>query len=158
MTVRGFFAVGVWHPKHEVNVGSVWRTAHLYGASMIFTVGRRYADRQSSDTTAARLSIPLIHFADVDDLVRHLPYGAPLVGIELDPRARPLGGYAHRPAACYLFGAEDHGLSPDVRDRCHDLVQIEAVAPWSMNVANAAAIVMHHRHTAHQLAMTRSTP
>lgn len=144
---RGYFAVGVWHPKREVNVGSIMRTAHLYGAAYTFTVGQRYERRQATDTSDSRKHVPMFVFDDIDDALAHLPYGCRLVGVELAPRATPLAAFEHPERVCYLFGAEDHGLPPEVADRCADLVQIEAVEPWSMNVANAAAIVMHHRHT-----------
>lgn len=143
---RGYFALGVWHPKREANVGSIMRTAHLYGAAFTFTVGERYHRRQATDTTNARRHVPMFTFPTIDDALTHLPHGCRLVGVELDPRASLLTGYDHPERACYLLGAEDHGLPPEVADRCHDLVRIEAVKSWSMNVANAAAIVAHHRH------------
>lgn len=145
MSGRGYFGVGVWHPKREVNVGTLWRSAHLMGAAFCFTVGRRYKERQAGDTTNARLSLPLFHFDDLDSLA--LPHGAPLVGVELDPRAVPLGRFTHPDRAVYLLGAEDHGLPVDVLDRCHRIVQVESVQPWSMNVAVAGSILLHHRLT-----------
>jgi tRNA G18 (ribose-2'-O)-methylase SpoU len=146
---RGFFGVGVYHPKREVNVGGLWRTAALYEASFVFTVGRRY-DRQASDTSNTALHVPLIHFDDVDSLQRHLPHGAPLVGVEMDPRARSLDGYSHPERAVYLLGAEDHGLPQQVIDRCHVLVRIDYPGSASMNVASAGTLVMHDRHRKQQ--------
>ena len=143
---RGYFAVGVYHTKTETNVGTLWRTASLYGAAFVFTIGRRYA-RQSSDTPKTPLHTPLFHFADVGDLLDHLPWSAPLVGVELDPRAVPLPEYRHRERAVYLLGAEDHGLPPDVLDACHDVVQIPSLVPRSMNVAVAGSLVIYDRHT-----------
>jgi tRNA G18 (ribose-2'-O)-methylase SpoU len=142
---RGFFAVGVYHPKTESNIGSLWRTAHLYGAAFLFTIGRRY-QRQASDTTHARYSVPLLHFDDIDDAVDHLPHSTPLIGVELDPRATLLGSFNHPSRGAYLLGAEDHGLPVAVLDRCHSLVEIESVEPWSNNVATAGGILLWHRH------------
>lgn len=142
---RGFFAIGVWHPKTEENIGTLWRHANLYGAAFVFTIGRRYR-RQASDTSATHLHKPLFHFADVDDLYEHLPHGAPLIGIEMHARSRRLTGYGHPLCAVYLLGAEDHGLPDNIIARCHSVVQIEAPTPRSMNVATAGTIVMHHRH------------
>ncbi len=144
--MRGFYAVGIYHPKREVNVGTLWRSATLYNAAFIFTVGRRYPE-QASDTTKAHRHIPLLHFKDVDDLVSHLPYSCPLVGVELDDRAKPLGDYWHPDRAAYLLGAEDHGLSPAVMDRCHDLVTIPTPRTFSHNVAVAGSILLHDRYT-----------
>lgn len=141
---RGFFAVGIFHNKTPQNIGTLWRSAHMYDAAFVFTVGARYT-RQASDTPKTPRHKPLFHFRDLDDLIDHLPVACPLVGIELDPRATMLGEYVHPERACYLLGAEDHGLSVDARDRCHDLVQIEGPKPQSLNVAVAGSLVMHHR-------------
>lgn len=142
---RGFFGIAVYHPKHEANVGSLWRTAVTYGATFLATVGRRY-ERQASDTTNAARHTPLLHFADVDDLITHLPRACPLIGVELDPRAIPLDQFAHPQRVLYLLGAEDHGLPQSVIDRCHYLVTIPSPEPWSLNVAVAGGIVIAHRY------------
>ena len=149
---RGFFGIGIWHAKHEVNIGTLWRSATLYDAAFVFTVGARYR-RESGDTCKTPLHIPLYHYADVDDLVEHLPYSCPLIGVELDPRAKPLTGYLHPQRAVYLLGAEDHGLPPAVVDRCHDLVVIPTVRGFSHNVAVAGSLVLHDRHTKQLAAM-----
>ena len=143
---RGFFAVGIVNGKSPQNIGTLWRSAVLYRAALLFTVGRRYERRQSSDTGHASQHVPLLHFASIDDLIEHLPHSCPLVGVEMDPRATPLDRFEHPQRAAYLLGAEDHGLSHTAIDRCHQLVQIEAGRPASMNVATAGSIVMYHRH------------
>lgn len=148
---RGFFAVGIWHPKHENNVGTLWRSATLYDAAFVFTVGARYR-RQASDTPNTPAHIPLFHYTDVDDLVKHLPYSAPLVGIELDSRAKDLTSYSHPQRAVYLLGAEDHGLSPEVMDRCHDLVVVPTARAFSHNVAVAGALVVADRYNKQKVA------
>lgn len=147
--MRGYFAVGISHPKHEVNVGTLLRSATLYGAAFVFTVGKRYRE-QASDTPRTPLHTPLFHFADVDDLHAHLPHSAPLVGVELDPRAVLLGEFAHPERAVYLLGAEDHGLTAHERDRCHHLVQVESLRPQSMNVSVAGSLLLYTRHMARQ--------
>lgn len=146
---RGFFAIGVSHPKVEANVGTLLRSAHLYEAAFVFTVGRRY-QAQCSDTPKTPLHTPLLHFADIDDLVAHLPWSTPLVGVELDPRAVPLGDFRHPDRAVYLLGAEDHGLTVTERDRCHHLVQIESPRAASMNVATAGTVLLYTRQMTRQ--------
>lgn len=142
---RGFFVIGIWHPKREHNVGGLLRSAGLYGAALVFTVGLRYR-RQASDTLNLPAHTPLLHFADLDDLIAHLPHGCPLVGVELDERAAPLGRYVHPERAAYLLGAEDHGLPEPVLDRCHELVTIPTPRPISMNVASAGTVLLHDRY------------
>jgi tRNA G18 (ribose-2'-O)-methylase SpoU len=142
---RGFFAIGIHEPKREVNVGSLFRSASLYNAAFIFTVGRRYKSRQSSDTPHARMHTPLFHFESIEDLHAHLPWSTPLVGVELDPRAQMLGSHVHHERAAYLLGAEDHGLPLNVLDQCSDVLQIPTPNPASMNVSCAGAVIMHDR-------------
>lgn len=148
---RGFFGVAVYRPKTANNVGSLWRTADLYGAAFLATVGRRY-EHQATDTMHTPKHTPLQRYADLEDLVAHLPHGCPLVGVELDPRATSLPDFAHPERALYLLGAEDDGLPPAVLDRCHFLVSIPTVRPQSMNVACAGSVVVAHRHMTRQLA------
>lgn len=142
---RGFFGVGIWHAKHEINIGTLWRSATLYDAAFVFTVGTRYK-AQASDTCKTPTHTPLHHYADIDDLIAHLPHSCPLVGVELDLRAKELTGYRHPERAVYLLGAEDHGLPPAVVNRCHDLVVVPTVRGFSHNVAVAGALVLHDRH------------
>lgn len=143
MASRGFWAIGIWHTKTEHNVGTLWRSAHLLGAAFVFTVGRRYKSRQSSDTMDTRRHVPLFHFDDVADLHRHLPHSCKLVGVELDDRAVMLADYKHPERAVYLLGAEDHGLSHDMLAMCHDVVRLPGA--HSMNVAVAGSIVAYDR-------------
>lgn len=140
-----FYAIGIVNTKTAANVGTLWRSAHAFGASFIFTVGRRYK-RQSSDTVEAWRSIPLIDFDSIDDLKRHIPYDALLVGVELDQRAVALPVFAHPKRAVYLLGAEDHGLSERERAACHKLVVIPGAASC-LNVATAGSLVMYDRAT-----------
>ncbi len=141
--MRGYFGIGVLHPKTEHNIGTLWRSAYAMGADFIFTVGRRYRP-QSSDTTKATVHIPLWHFNDLDDLREHLPSGCPIVGIELAERSLKLPDYQHPLRAAYLLGAEDHGLTPDATASCHEIVEIP-LAKYCLNVAVAGSIVIYDR-------------
>lgn len=145
--MRGYFAVGIYHTKTEINVGTLWRSATLYGAAFVYTVGRRYK-RQSSDTQKTPKHTPLFHFETVDDLVEHLPWSCPLIGVELHERAKPLATHSNNWERCaYLLGAEDHGLPEHVVERCHSVLQVETLMPQSLNVAVAGSIILHDRYT-----------
>lgn len=143
--MRGFFGVGIYHPKKEVNVGGLWRSAFIYGASFVFTIGRRY-ERQAADTPRTPLTVPLFHFSSWAAFRESSPYSAPLVGVELDDRATLLGEYEHPERAVYLLGAEDGGLPKSVLDQCHDVVQVPTLMSVSLNVASAGSVVLYDRH------------
>lgn len=139
---RGYFGVGVFNPKKSVNVGTLWRTAHLFGAAYVFTIGARYS-LQHSDTMKTHRHIPLIHYKDFADFYEHLPYDAQLVGIELTDKAKELSAFVHPERAVYLLGAEDHGLSDAILAKCQHVVKLRG--EHSMNVAVAGSIVLYHR-------------
>lgn len=140
--MRGYFGIGVEHNKSAQNIGTLWRTAYAFDASLLCTIGRRY-DRQVSDTVKAMNHVPLQHFVGFDDFFAALPSGCQLIGIELDPRAKPLRAFKHPERAFYLLGAEDHGLSSSARERCHSLVVLPG--RYCLNVSVAGSIVLAHR-------------
>lgn len=142
---HGYFGIGIYHPKSEVNQGTLWRSAYAFGASFIFTVGRRYQS-QSSDTPNTWKHIPAYHYKTMDELINFLPIGCPIVGVELDARSSPVNQFEHPARCCYLLGAEDHGLPPSIISRCHRLIQIPSLK-MCLNVATAGSIVMYDRAT-----------
>ena len=138
----GYFEVGVYHVKHECNIGTLWRTAYQLQAAGIFTIGKRYA-RQASDTLKAIRHIPLRHFKDWDEFAIGRPIGAQLVAIEMG--GTPLRQFKHPKQAIYLLGAEDHGLPETILKHCQAIVSLEAIELPSYNVAVAGSIVLYHR-------------
>ena len=140
--MRGFFGIGIEHGKAPVNLGTPWRSAHIFGAAFIFTVGKRYT-YQSSDVKKSWRSIPLLEFPNFDDFYSKLPREGRLVGIEICERAKPLGQFYHPEQAVYLLGAEDHGLSERALGKCHMFVQIPGND--CLNGAVAGSIVMYDR-------------
>lgn len=141
--MRGYFAIGIENTKDTFNVGSLWRTADLFEAAFIFTIDRCYKT-QASDMMKSARRVPLFHYADFDDFLGHLPYDAQLVGLELDPRTKPVETFCHPERAVYLLGAEDHGLTKAAIQRCQHLVQLPGRA--SLNVAVAGSIVLYDWH------------
>lgn len=145
---RGFFGIGVYRPKTEMNIGTLWRSAHLLGAAYLFTVGARYR-RQPTDTTGAAKHVPLFAYEDMDDLLAHMTcdVDAPLIGIEMHERSRPLPEFTHPKAGVYLLGSEDRGLPSEVVARCHRLLEVPTLGYGSLNVATAGSIVLYDRFT-----------
>jgi len=110
---QGFYGIGLVNCVKGVNVGTLWRSAYILGASFIFTVGKPYK-REAGDVTLTWQKIPLYHYASVDALKDHLPFDTRLVGVELSPEAHPLSLYDHPQRAVYLLGNEQVGLPPDL--------------------------------------------
>jgi tRNA G18 (ribose-2'-O)-methylase SpoU len=140
--VLGYCAIGVFNAKTEHNVGTLWRSAFILGASYIFTVGKR-VKKQTSDVTKTWARIPYFHYDTVEDLLENIPYDCRLIGIELTDDAEWLHDFEHPKRAIYLLGSEDQGLPEAVLKRCQAIVKLPGNS--SLNVAVTGSIVLHDR-------------
>ncbi|MAG77382.1 MAG: rRNA methyltransferase [Colwelliaceae bacterium] len=138
----GFFGIGIVNNADELNIGTLWRSAYIMGASFIFTVDRKYK-RQTSDVVNAWQKIPLYHYDDIEGLLANLPYDTQLIGVELDDSAKAIETFEHPHRCIYLLGNEQHGLPRQALDKCHQLVQLPG--NYSLNVSVAGSIVMYDR-------------
>jgi len=139
--MRGYFGIGIYEPKTELNMGTLWRSAHNFGANFIFTIGDRYK-KQPSDTTKASLSVPLYRYADFNEFKKNKPDKGALVFIEQTKNASKLENFYHPEQAIYILGAEDHGIPEEIM-KGHQKVMIDT--PFCLNVAVAGSIVMWSR-------------
>lgn len=137
-----FYGIGIMQATREINVGTLWRSAYIMGASFIFTVDEKYK-KQSSDVVATPSRIPLYHYRDLADLREHLPHGCPLVGVELTDDAVWVNEFEHPKRAVYLLGSETNGLSQKTLESCHHVIKLPG--DFSLNVAVAGSIIMHDR-------------
>ncbi|MEN6462791.1 MAG: RNA methyltransferase [Syntrophomonas sp.] len=128
--------------KNELNYGTLFRTANIYGADFLFLIGKRFK-RQSSDTLRSERHIPLFEYQNFDDFNNHRPWGCPLIGVEMCQNATPLSQFKHPQRACYLLGAEDNGLTREAIERCQYLIILPG--EHSLNVSVAGSIVMYDR-------------
>jgi len=144
VTKKGYCAIGVFRGKTHHNIGTLWRSAFILGASYIFSVESKYK-KQSSDVVRAWSRIPLFHYSSFEELLKNIPYDCRLVGVEIDDRAEFLHEFQHPKRAIYLLGAEDSGLPEYVREKCHFLIKLPGNS--SLNVGVAGSIVLHDRAT-----------
>jgi tRNA G18 (ribose-2'-O)-methylase SpoU len=141
--MRGYFCIGVEGVSKAMNVGTLFRSAHAFGASMIFTVAASYEARigNYSDTAKSSEQVPFYAFPDIAAMM--LPGGCKLVGIEIDDQAVELPSFRHPRRAAYVLGSERFGLTPEMTVRCDHLVKIPTA--FSVNLGIAGAIVMYDR-------------
>ena len=62
--MRGYFGIGIEGVSKPMNLGSLLRTAHAFGASFLFTIGGLVQRRQieNADTSSAMANLPLHEF------------------------------------------------------------------------------------------------
>ena len=141
--MRGFFGIGVECVSKPMNVGSLFRSAHAFGAGFVFTIDAQYdrGEGRKADTSGTPDHVPFYSFPDVRSLV--LPDRCDLVGIELVQGAWELPSFRHPLQAAYVLGPERGSLSPELQALCAHTVQIPT--KFCVNVGLAGAITMYDR-------------
>ncbi len=140
--MRGYFGVGLEQSSKPMNAGNLFRTAHAFGASFLFTVNAEYSvNNAKSDTSVAPRNVPWYDFSSAEDL--KLPGGCVLVGVEFLEDAVELPVFRHPPNAAYILGPEMGNLSPEILDRCQHVVKIPT--NFCLNVATTGAIILYDR-------------
>jgi tRNA G18 (ribose-2'-O)-methylase SpoU len=142
-TRRSGLHVAIENVEHDLNIGSIVRTANAFNVSGVHIVGRRRWNRRGAMVTEAYLDVH--HHPDVEDLARWADASAlPILAVDVVPGARPIEAFA-LPSACILmFGQEGPGLSRGALDAASDILAISQFGSTrSLNVAAAAAIAMH---------------
>jgi tRNA(Leu) C34 or U34 (ribose-2'-O)-methylase TrmL len=141
--MRGYFGIGVYNPKTVENIGTLWRSAFLFGANFIYTIGARYK-KQPSDTPHVTKHLPLYNFHTIKEFQDFIPFNAEIVCVEQTEKSRLLPNANHPERAVYLLGAEDAGLPLEIL-KSNQTIEIPTERKQSMNVAVAGSIVMYAR-------------
>lgn len=144
MKDKGYFGIGCLNMKTSHNYGTLFRTAQIFGADFIFLIGSRFKP-QATDTMKSFRHIPTFVYKDFKDFNDHRPYNCKLIGIELTDEATLLDHFNHPKQACYLLGAEDHGLTKEALIHCEQLIKLPGER--SLNVSVAGSIVIYDRIT-----------
>jgi len=142
------FHVAIENWSHDLNIGSVVRTANAFLAAEVHIIGRRRWNRRGAMVTDRYQH--LRHHPTVEEFTAWAatagPGGAglPVIGIDNLPGSVPLEGY-QLPRECVLvFGQEGAGLSDAVRAMARDTLSIAQFGSTrSINAGAAAAIAMH---------------
>jgi tRNA G18 (ribose-2'-O)-methylase SpoU len=148
-TRRHPFAVAIENWRHDLNIGTVVRTANAFLAREVVIVGNRRWNRRGAMVT------------DRYQHIRHVPTAAELatyaaeagyeiVAIDNLPGAVALESFALPQKALLLFGQESTGLSAAAREVASTVCSIAQYGSTrSINAGVAAGIAMHAWIRAH---------
>jgi tRNA G18 (ribose-2'-O)-methylase SpoU len=142
-TRRHEFAVAIENWRHDLNIGTVVRTANAFQAREVVIVGHRRWNRRGAMVTDRYLHIR--HVASVADLTAlAAEAGYTIVAVDNLPGAVPLESTPLPRAALLLFGQEGSGLSEEARDAAALVCSIAQFGSTrSINAGVAAGIAMH---------------
>ncbi len=142
-TRRHPFHVAIENWQHDMNIGSIVRSANAFLAAEVHIIGKRRWNRRGAMVTDryqhVRHHETVEAFAEWADAA-----GLPVLAIDNVPGSMPLPD-ADLPRACVLlFGQEGPGLSPEALAAASGVVEIRQYGSTrSINASAAAAVVMY---------------
>jgi len=143
-TKRHKLQIAIENWQHDLNIGSIVRTANAFNVSAVHIIGKRDWNRRGAMVTDRYLSV--IHHPTVADFAGWAgENGIPIIGIDNVPGSERLET-SELPETCVLlFGQEGSGMSDEAIDICSILYAIEQYGSTrSMNASAAGAIAMYH--------------
>jgi tRNA G18 (ribose-2'-O)-methylase SpoU len=142
-TRRHGFHVAIENWQHDLNIGTVVRTANAFNTAGVHIVGKKRWNKRGAMVTDRYLHVQ--HHPELADLIAWAAAnGMSIVGIDIVPGSVPLET-ATLPERClFLFGQEGPGLSEEA---CAASSMVCSIAQFgstrSINVGVAAGIAMH---------------
>lgn len=135
--------VAIENLRHDMNIGSVVRTANAFNLAAVHVVGRRRWNRRGAMVTDRYMHIR--HHTDAAALADWAgEQGLPIIGIDNLPGSEPIEGRSLPRRAVLLFGQESEGLSEPAQEVCQEVLHITQYgSSRSINAGAAAAVAMH---------------
>lgn len=153
-TRRHPFHVAIENWQHDLNIGTVVRTANAFNAAGVHIIGRRRWNRRGAMVTDRYLHVH--HHPTVQDFTDWAAAeGLAVIGVDLFDDSVPLETY-ELPERCVLvFGQEGPGLSEEVHAAAEATLSIAQYGSTrSINAGVAAGIAMHawiRRHATREI-------
>jgi tRNA G18 (ribose-2'-O)-methylase SpoU len=143
-TKRHKLQIAIENWQHDLNIGSIVRTANAFNVSGVHIVGKRDWNKRGAMVTDRYLSVT--HHPTVEDFAKWCSENKlPIIGIDNMPGSKQLES-AKLPENCVLlFGQEGSGMSEEALAVCDVLYEINQYGSTrSMNASAAGAIAMYH--------------
>ncbi|MGH1550512.1 TrmH family RNA methyltransferase [Leifsonia poae] len=143
------FHVAIENWQHDMNIGSIVRSANAFLADTVHIIGRRRWNKRGAMVTDRYQHV--VHHDDVDSFVAWARgAGLPVIAIDNVPGSVGIETFALPRECVLLFGQEGPGLSPAALDAADAVVEIAQFGSTrSINASAAAAIAMHAWITQH---------
>lgn len=153
-TRRHPFHVAIENWQHDLNIGTVVRTANAFNAAGVHIIGRRRWNRRGAMVTDRYLHVH--HHPTVQDFTAWAAAEQlAVIGVDLFPDSVPLETYALPERCVLVFGQEGPGLSEEVHAAAEATLSIAQFGSTrSLNAGVAAGIAMHawiRQHASSQL-------
>jgi len=140
---RHAFHVAIENWQHDLNIGSIVRTANAFLANTVHIVGRRRWNKRGAMVTDRYQHV--LHHATVEEFLGWARANElTVVGVDNVENSVSIDATSLPERCVLLFGQEGPGLSPEAIAASDIVVEIEQFGSTrSLNASAAAAIVMH---------------
>jgi len=140
-TTRIELHVAIENWQHDLNIGTIVRTANAFNAAAVHIIGKRHWNRRGAMVTDRYLEI--IHHPTVDAFVDSMK-DRHIIAVDNQDGAEALSHVILPKNAVLVFGGEGPGLSKEMIDAAERMVKIEQLGSTrSVNVGVAAGIIMY---------------
>jgi len=142
-THRHSFHVAIENWQHDLNIGSIVRTANAFLANTVHIVGRRRWNRRGAMVTDRYQHV--LHHPTIEDLLAYArEHQLTIVAVDNVETSQPIESTPLPHDCIILFGQEGPGLSPEAIAAADQVIEITQFGSTrSLNASAAAAIVMH---------------
>jgi tRNA G18 (ribose-2'-O)-methylase SpoU len=137
------FHVAIENWQHDMNIGSIVRSANAFAAQTVHIVGRRRWNKRGAMVTDRYQHV--LHHDTVAELVEWARAASmPIIAIDNVPGSVIIETFAFPERCVLLFGQEGPGLSDAALAAADAVVEISQFGSTrSINASAAAAIAMH---------------
>jgi len=137
------FHVAIENWQHDMNIGSIVRSANAFAADTVHIVGRRRWNKRGAMVTDRYQHVE--YHADVAGLVAWArEQSMPIIAIDNVPGSVIIETFAFPERCLLLFGQEGPGLSDEAIAAADAVVEISQFGSTrSINASAAAAVTMH---------------
>ena len=137
------FHVAIENWQHDMNIGSIVRSANAFGADTVHIVGRRRWNKRGAMVTDRYQHVE--HRSDVAGLRAWAEAeGLPIIAIDNVPGCVPMETFDWPERCVMLFGQEGPGLTDEAIEASAAVVEITQYGSTrSINASAAAAVAMH---------------
>jgi len=143
-TKRHKLQIAIENWQHDLNIGSVVRTANAFNVSAVHIIGKRDWNKRGAMVTDRYLTV--MHHPTVEDFAKYCKEeNLPIIGIDNVPGSKQLEPAVLPESCVLLFGQEGAGMSDEGIAVCEVLYEINQYGSTrSMNASAAGAIAMYH--------------
>lgn len=144
---RHSFHVAIENWQHDLNIGSIVRTANAFLAKEVHIIGNKRWNRRGAMVTDRYQHVT--HHPDVASFLEYIGK-LPVIAIDNVPGCSKLEEFELPKECVFLFGQEGPGLSQEALDSASAVLEISQFGSTrSINASAAAAITMHSWVTTH---------